>query len=145
MQPVCASSLQLCLILCGPGLQPARLLCSWDSPGKNTGVGSHALLQGISLTQGSNMGLPHCRQILYSLSHQGSPSNVNVTSLNLNSMLLSGQSLSVHLDHCLAIYISSLLDAPFPPTECFSGDPAHCLLLPRALGPSWDKPTLASW
>ena len=44
-----------------------------DSPGKNTGVGCHALLQEIFLTQGSNSGLPHCRQILYHLSHQGSP------------------------------------------------------------------------
>ena len=43
-----------------------------DSPGKNTGVGCHALLQGIFPTQGSNPGLPHCRQILYYLSHQGS-------------------------------------------------------------------------
>ena len=38
-----------------------------DSPGKNTGVGCRALLQGIFPTQGSNPGLPHCR-----LSHQGS-------------------------------------------------------------------------
>ena len=44
-----------------------------DSPGKNTGVGCHALLQGIFPTQGSNPGLPHCRQILYQLSYQGSP------------------------------------------------------------------------
>ena len=44
-----------------------------DSPGKNTGVGCHALLQGIFPTQESNPGLPHCRQILYHLSHQGSP------------------------------------------------------------------------
>ena len=44
-----------------------------DSPGKNTGVGSHSLLQGIFPTQGSNPGLPHCRQILYCLNHQGSP------------------------------------------------------------------------
>ena len=34
------------------GLKPARLLCPWDSPGKNTGVGCHFLLQGILLTQG---------------------------------------------------------------------------------------------
>ena len=55
----------------GPhGLWPAR---PWDSPGKNTGVGCHALLHGIFPTQGSNPGLPHCRQILYCLSHQGSP------------------------------------------------------------------------
>ena len=48
------------------GLQPARLLCPWDFPGKNIGVGSHALLQGIFLTQGSNPHLLHCRQIFYS-------------------------------------------------------------------------------
>ena len=54
------------------GLSPARLRCPWDSPGKNTGVGYHALLQGIFPTQGLNPGLPLCRQILYHLSHQGS-------------------------------------------------------------------------
>ena len=53
------------------GLFPAqglKLLCLWDSPGKNTGVGCHALLQGIFLTQGSNLPLLkllHCRRILY--------------------------------------------------------------------------------
>ena len=51
------------------GLEPMRLLCPWDSPGKNTGVGSHFLLQGIFLTQGLNPGLLLCRQILYHLSH----------------------------------------------------------------------------
>ena len=54
------------------GLHPARLLCPWDSPGKNTGVGCHFLLQGIFPTQGSNPGLLLCRQMLYPLSHQGS-------------------------------------------------------------------------
>ena len=54
-------------------LQPARLLYSWDSPGKNTGVGCHALLHWIFPTQGSNPDLPHCRWILSCLSHQGSP------------------------------------------------------------------------
>ena len=43
-----------------------------DSPGKNTGVGCHALLQRIVPTQGLNPGLLHCRWILYQLSHQGS-------------------------------------------------------------------------
>ena len=57
----------------GPyGLYPTRLLHPWDSPGKNTGVGCHFLLQEIFLTQGSNPGLPHCWQTLYHLSHQGS-------------------------------------------------------------------------
>ena len=63
---------QSCPTLRHHGLQPTRLLCPWDSPGKNTGVGCHAFLQGIFPTQGSNPGLPHCRQILYHLSHQGS-------------------------------------------------------------------------
>ena len=44
-----------------------------DSPGKNTGVGCHAFLQGMFPTQGSNPGLLHCRWILYHLSQQGSP------------------------------------------------------------------------
>ena len=52
------------------GLQPARLLCPWESPGKNTRVGCHALLQGNLLTQGSNPGLLHCRRIFSHLSHQ---------------------------------------------------------------------------
>ena len=44
-----------------------------NSPGQNTGVGSHSLLQGIVPTQGSHPHLPNCRRILYQLSHQGSP------------------------------------------------------------------------
>ena len=56
-----------------PWTVPARLLCPCNSPGHNTGVGSLSLLQGIFPTQGSNPGLPHCRQILYQLSHKGSP------------------------------------------------------------------------
>ena len=46
-------------------------LCPRDSPGKNTGVGSHSLLHGIFQTLGSNPGLPHCRQILHCLSPRG--------------------------------------------------------------------------
>ena len=44
-----------------------------DSPGKTIGVAGRALPQEIFPTQGWNPGLPHCRQILYGLSHQGSP------------------------------------------------------------------------
>ena len=67
---------QSCLTLCDP------MDCSChatvghgdgDSPGQNTGVGCHALLRGILPTQGSNLGIPHCRQILYHLIHQESP------------------------------------------------------------------------
>ena len=51
-----------------PWTVPARLLHPWDSPGKNSGVSCHSLLQGIFLTQGLNPGLClHCRQILYHL------------------------------------------------------------------------------
>ena len=58
------------------GLQPTRLPCPWNSPGQNTGVGSHSVLQGISPAQRSNPGLLHCRQILCHLSHQGSPKEI---------------------------------------------------------------------
>ena len=54
------------------GLLPTRLLCPWNSPGKNTGVGSHSLLQGIFPTQGSNQGVPCCRQILHHMSPNSS-------------------------------------------------------------------------
>ena len=50
-------------------LQPYGLYSPWNSPGQNTEEGSYSLLQGIFPTQGSNPGLPHCRQILYQLSH----------------------------------------------------------------------------
>ena len=65
---------QSCPTLCNPmDDSPPGSLCSWTSSGKNTGVGSHSLLQEIFLNQGLNLGLPHYRQILYRLSHQGTP------------------------------------------------------------------------
>ena len=74
---------QLCPVLCFvtqscPTLRPMDSSLPGssvygDSPGKNTGVGCHTLLQGIFPTQGSTPGLPHCRWILYHLSHLGSP------------------------------------------------------------------------
>ena len=61
---------QSCLTLCDP---MDCILHPWNFPGKNIGVGCHFLLQGIFQTQGSNPGLPHCRQTFYCLSYQGSP------------------------------------------------------------------------
>ena len=55
------------------GLQPIMLLCPWDSPGKNTGVGCRLLFQAIFLTQGSNPCLPLWQADSLLLSHQGSP------------------------------------------------------------------------
>ena len=65
---------QLCPTLCDPMdcSPPGSSVCPWDSPGKNPGVGSSFLLQGIFPTQGLNPGFLHHRQILYHLSHQGS-------------------------------------------------------------------------
>ena len=54
-------------------LWPHWLYSPWNSPGQNTGVGSLSLLHRIFPTQGLNSGLLHCRQILYQLSHKGSP------------------------------------------------------------------------
>ena len=62
------------LILCDPvDCSPPVSSVRGDSPGKNTRMGCHALLQWIFPTQGSNAGHPHYRQFLYHLSHQGSP------------------------------------------------------------------------
>ena len=61
---VVVQSLSCLRLLKRYGPQPARFLCLWDSPGKNTGVGCHFLLQGICPTQELNLGLLHCRQIL---------------------------------------------------------------------------------
>ena len=54
------------------GLEPARLLCPWDSPGKNKGVGCHALLQGIFLTQ-------DCSPLLMSLALAGRSFTIRAT------------------------------------------------------------------
>ena len=81
---ICSGTLVWCYVLCLVS-QSCTSLCDpmdcslpgcsvhGDSPGKNTGMRCHALLQGIFSTQGLNPGLLHCRQILYHLRHQGSP------------------------------------------------------------------------
>ena len=67
--------LQSCLVLCNSmDCSPSGFSCSWDSPGKNTRMSCHALLQGPFLTQGSNLYLFICiaRQVLYHWCHLGS-------------------------------------------------------------------------
>ena len=65
---------QLCLTLSNPmDCSPPGSSVHGDSPGKNTVVGCHTLLQGIFPTQWSNTGLPHCGHTLYCLSYHGSP------------------------------------------------------------------------
>ena len=69
----------------------ARLLCPWNPLGKSTGVGCHFLLQRIFPTQGSNLGLLHCKRILYHLSHQGNTVQSLVTHSWLTLCDLFGQ------------------------------------------------------
>ena len=64
---------QSCPALCDPMDCRPQAPLSVKFPGKNIGEGSHAFLQGIFPTQGSNPGPPNCKWILYCLSHQGSP------------------------------------------------------------------------
>ena len=59
-------------------LRPQGLYSPWNSPGQNTEVGSHSLLQGIFPIQESNQGFLHCRWILYQLSYQGSPNKLHI-------------------------------------------------------------------
>ena len=95
------------------GLYFARLLCPWNSLGKNPGVGRHSLLQEIFLTQGSNPGLLHCRLILYCMSHQGSPVEI-VCIINFP---LSG----ITSNNSIKLYL------------CYSSMSYSCLLLPISI------------
>ena len=93
------------------GLEPTRFLCPWDFPGKSTGVGCHFLLQAIFPTQGSNLGLPHCRQSFYHLSHQG-------------SWLCSIENVLIHSSTCS----SPVVPAPLNWRDCLSSTVYSCLL-----------------
>ena len=74
LHTVLCSVAQWCRTLCDPrDCSPPGSSVHGDSPGKNIGGGCHGLFQGIFPTPGSNPGLPHCKQILYHLSHQVSP------------------------------------------------------------------------
>ena len=87
---VCVLAAQLCLTLFNPmDCSPPGFSVHGDSPGKNAGVGCHALFQGIFPTQGSNPGLLHCRQTVYHLSHQGSPRYCTNTLYTLFPVILT--------------------------------------------------------
>ena len=77
-------------------LQPHGLYSPWNSPGQNTRVGSHSLLQQIFPTQESNWGLLHCRQILYQLSYQLVSSVAQSCLILCDPMNRSTLGLSVH-------------------------------------------------
>ena len=103
-QTVLCSVPQSCLTLCDP------MDCSLpgssvhgDSPGKNTGVCCHALLQGIFPTQGSNPSLPHCGGDSLPAEPPGKPKNTGVGSLSLLQKIFPTQELNQDLLHCRQI------------------------------------------
>ena len=102
---------QSCPTLCNPmDCSLTRFLCPWDFPGKNTGVGCHFLLQEIFPTQGLNPGLPHCRQTLYCLSHQGRSEILQLFIVLPYSLLptLGLLSLPALIGECFDLFNSSL-------------------------------------
>ena len=123
----CAKLLQSCPRLFVTTWTVARQApLSWDSLGKNTGVGCHFLLQGIFPTQGSNLDLLHCRQTLYCLSHQGSPSanliffwtyEMVISEKCLNPVLVSSSRLLVEDNH----YTACVPSVKHHPPECSGG------------------------
>ena len=126
---------QLCLTLCDPmDCRPPGSSVHGDSPGKKARVGCHAFLQWIFPTQGSNPGLPHCRGILYRLSHQGSPRS----------------SLDIIIQLCV-LHCSVVSDSLWPFALSLTGSSVHGLFQARILewvaisssqgpkDPSWPK------
>ena len=101
------------------GLQPVRLLCPWNFSGKNTGVGCYSILHGIFPPQGSNPGLLHYRQILYSLIYQGSPDYILViASEHLVAQHNKYLSFTLNAHHGIAMMLCSTKIPSWVPPSC---------------------------
>ena len=98
-------------------LLPHGLYSPWNSPGLNTGVGSLSLLQGISPTQGSNPCLLHCRQIIFQLSHKGSPRTMEWVPYLFSNGSSRPRNWTWGLLHCRQILYQ----------QSYQGSPALCL------------------
>ena len=107
------------------GSQPARLLCPWNSPGQDTGVDCHSLLQGIFPTQGSNSVLPRCRWVLYHLSHQ---KRLPISWSLLRFMSIELVTLTNHLILSCPLL---LLPSIFSSIRIFSSESALCIKWPK--------------
>ena len=120
-------------------LQPHGLYSPWNSPGQNNGVGGHSLLQGIFPTQGSNPGLPHFRQILYHLSHQGNPILRYRTHLLIENicipvhvfcLLYKQKYTTAHVHTMLGVFLNTSVICPdcvsCPPKWCFKKGTTNC-------------------
>ena len=135
-------------------LRPHGLYSPWNSPGQDTRVGSRSLLQGIFPTQGSNPGLPHCRRILYQLSHQGSPNTIFSSVQSLSRVLSTTPwtaarqaSLSITnsrslpklksiesvmpSNHLVLCHFLLLLPSIYPSIKIFSNEPVLCIRWPK--------------
>ena len=111
-------SLSLSDSLWPQGLKPTRLLCPWDSPGKNTGIDCHFLLQGIFPTWRLNLGFLYCRQDLYHLNQLKEfffirlwksnwdfrPWNLNIT--RLKHIFINQNKNHHHIIHCKEMWDS---------------------------------------
>ena len=142
----------VCPTLCDP--MDCRV-CPWNSPGKTTEVSCHSLLQGIFLTQSLNLGLPHCRQILQHLSHQGNPCNrissvqslsrvqlfvtpwtaahqasLSITNSQSLPKLMSIESV-MPSNHLILYRPLLLLPSIFPSIRVFSNESALCIRWPK--------------
>ena len=88
------------------GLQPTRLLCPWDSPGKNTGVDCHTFFQGIFLTQGSNshlLCLLHWQAGSFLLAPPGKPLEENIGDKLCVTLVLEKEDIQMankHMKRC---------------------------------------------
>ena len=109
----CCLVTQSCPILLRPyELLTTRLLCPWDSRGKNTGVGCHALLHAIFLTQGSNLSLLHWQGYSLSLRHQESPH----MSLQLGKIIYDK---AYFIIKCWLVHVIYWLSREWQPTPVF--------------------------
>ena len=120
---------------------PHGLYRPWNSPGKNNGVGSPSLLQEIFPTQGSNPGLPHCWQILYQLSHKGSPRILEWVSYPFPSgssrprnqtgvSCIAGRFLTNWAIRVLSFVSPVISDLPVPSSFTAISAQSRCFLLP---------------
>ena len=116
-------------------LWPRGLYSPWNPAGQNTGVGSLSLRQGIFPTQGLNPGLPHCRQILYQLSHKGTLKRT----VKLQDWVAASKLLGLHThtpcSHCFYFHSSHNRTGfawrkPFP-KQCTSGQCWFVSYVPR--------------
>ena len=87
-------------------LRPHRLCSPWNSLGQNTGVDSLSLFQGSFPTQGSKPGRPHCRRILYQLSHKGSPRRLEWLAYAFSSVSSQPRNLTLILSGIKTVSLS---------------------------------------